>query len=78
MHTCQTLNTRLAETREAITQETSGQYWNERTVNIESDAKTMVVEALSSLREAPYCLPYNSLVQHSHPINEPPSFPDSG
>lgn len=62
MHAYQTLTTRLAETREAITQETSGQYWNERTVNVESDAKTMVVNALSSLREAPYCFPYNSLV----------------
>ena len=78
MHACQTLTTRLAERREAIKQETSGQRWNERTVNVESDAKTMVMKALSSLREAPYCFPYNSLVRDSYPINEAPSNPDSG
>ena len=77
MHTCQTLNTRLAETREAITQETSGQYWNERTVNIESDAKTMVVSPFFVTR-GPLLFPIQFLVRDSHPINEPPIFPDSG
>jgi hypothetical protein len=68
MHTCQTLNTRLAETREAITQETSGQYWNERTVNIESDAKTMVVSPFFVTR-GPLLFPIQLLVRDSHPID---------